>query len=91
MLCKTRSLQRWINYSCLPTHKRCKKAFKWYKKSAEQGNPIAQHNLVVMYCFGIGILKNLEKCSYWAEEAEKNGMDTSHLRDKFELWKHKEE
>ena len=43
------------------------KAEYWYQKSAEQGNPEAQHNLGVIYYKGEGVARNFEKAKYWFE------------------------
>ena len=43
------------------TVKDLKQGFYWYKKSAEQGNPIAQSNIATLYSSGNGIEKNSKK------------------------------
>jgi uncharacterized protein len=45
------------------------KAFHWYLKSAEQGNPAAQLSLGVMYSDGIGVQRDLVKAYMWVAVA----------------------
>ena len=51
-----------------------KKAFEWYKKGAEGGNPTAMHNISIMYNKGIGVAKDKSKASYWYQKALDNGI-----------------
>ena len=44
-------------------------AFYWYKKSAEQGNPVAQFQIGMMYREGKGVEENLELSDYWINKA----------------------
>ena len=42
-----------------------KKAFEWFTKAAEQGNPNGQYNLGEMYWTGNGTGKDMVKCLAW--------------------------
>jgi hypothetical protein len=53
-----------------------KKAFHWYKKSAEQNDAFAQNNLGLMYINGEGTVKNYVRAHMWWNIAAANG-DTS--------------
>ncbi len=46
-----------------------KTAFEHFKIAAEQGDPIAQQNLGVMYNNGYGVRKNPELAAEWFERA----------------------
>lgn len=46
-----------------------KLAFKWYKKSAENGNVDGMFFTGYAYNNGIGIDKDIEKAIYWYEQA----------------------
>ena len=48
-------------------------AFKWYRKSAEQGNADAQNKLGVMYEKGQGILKDDKEAVKWFRKSAKQG------------------
>ena len=50
------------------------RAFTFYTIAAEQGNPISQYNLGIMYKDGRGIDKNKEKAIFWLEKAAKKGV-----------------
>ena len=45
----------------------------WYRKSASQGNAIAQHNLGNHYYEGVGVEKDYEKAMKWYRRAAENG------------------
>ena len=63
-----------------------RKAVYWYKKSADQGNPISQYQLAVIYENGDGVPKNLEKSRYYYEQASKSKYDlTKNSLLEFEL------
>lgn len=55
------------------TEKDHTKAFYWYKKSAEQGNPSAQYGLCCCYQDGIGTPKNYEESYKWCLKAAEQG------------------
>jgi len=55
-------------------------AFRWTQKSAEQGFPLAQHNLAVCFKDGIGTPVNLEKQCHWYQKAAENGWVESQLQ-----------
>jgi len=72
-----------------------KKAFKWYKKAAEQGYSKAQYNLGDMYYYGEGVLIDKSKSKYWIKKAYENknaSVSTENRAKKFweekELWKY---
>lgn len=44
-------------------------AEKYYQMSAEQNNPMALHNLGSMYCYGVGVKKDLAKGMDYYEKA----------------------
>jgi TPR repeat protein len=46
-----------------------KTAVEHFKIAAEQGDPIAQQNLAVMYNNGYGVEKNAELAAQWFERA----------------------
>lgn len=46
-----------------------KTAVEHFKIAAEQGDPIAQQNLAVMYNNGYGVEKNTELAAQWFERA----------------------
>ena len=48
-------------------------AIKWYRKSAEQGNAVAQYNLGVMYNKGHGLQKDNVQAYAWTGIAAANG------------------
>ena len=50
-----------------------KKAAYWYTKAAEQGDPVAQNNLGVLYEHGEGVTQNKEKAVYWYVKSAKQG------------------
>ncbi len=50
-----------------------KKALKWYRKAAEQGNALAQANLGVMYRNGYGVEQNDNEAVKWYCKAAEQG------------------
>ena len=48
-------------------------AVRWFRKSAELGNPMAQTNLALSYATGQGIEKNRDEAVRWFMTAAKNG------------------
>lgn len=50
------------------------KAHYWLQKAAEQGLPLAQHDLAVMYLEGDGVKKDNKLAMKWAKIAVNNGM-----------------
>lgn len=57
-------------------------AFKWFKKSAEQGHPDAQYDLGLMYSRGRGVTQNSDQATKWFKKAaEQEHLEAqSHLR-----------
>ncbi|CAM3976596.1 tetratricopeptide repeat protein [Psychrobacter arenosus] len=53
------------------------KAFKWYRKAAEQDYVQAQYNLGVMYEHGKGVRKDKAKALEWYSKACDNGHEKS--------------
>ena len=49
-----------------------KTAFAHFKIAAEQGDPIAQQNLAVMYNNGYGTEKNTKMAAYWMEKSTRS-------------------
>jgi TPR repeat protein len=49
------------------------KAFEWYGKAAELGNPTAQFNMGVFYNNGVGREKDFVEAGRWYERAARNG------------------
>ncbi|WP_268808418.1 tetratricopeptide repeat protein [Oceanospirillum multiglobuliferum] len=45
------------------------KAFRWFKKAAEQGNTKAQYNLGLMYRSGLGVEQDMVKAVMWFKKA----------------------
>ena len=62
-----------------------KKAFYLYKKSAEQGYAIAQHNLGVIYYTGEGTLTDKKQAAFWIRKSYENGFEKAK-----EYWDDKE-
>ena len=52
--------------------KNYKRAFYWWKKSAEKGHYKAQYGLYILYVKGLGTLKDLNRANYWKEKALQN-------------------
>lgn len=50
-----------------------KKAVKWYRYSAQQGNKVAEFNLYVCYNRGTGVEKDPQKALEWLRKAAKHG------------------
>jgi TPR repeat protein len=48
-------------------------SFKYFKKSAELGNILAQRMIGIMYLHGKGVEQDLEKSIYWINESAKQG------------------
>ena len=48
-------------------------AVKWYRKAAEQNNPIAQNNLGWCYENGYGVSKNIAEAIQWYKKAVMRG------------------
>ncbi|RUM65411.1 MAG: hypothetical protein DSZ05_06155 [Sulfurospirillum sp.] len=46
-----------------------KTAFRHLKIAAEEGDPVAQQNLAVLYNNGIGVKQNREQAAYWMEQS----------------------
>ncbi|WP_420841067.1 tetratricopeptide repeat protein [Bathymodiolus platifrons methanotrophic gill symbiont] len=49
------------------------RAFKWFTKSAEQGDSSAQYNLGVMYANGLGVIKDYRQAYMYANVSSYNG------------------
>jgi TPR repeat protein len=49
------------------------KALEWYRKAADQNEPLAQANLGVMYARGFGVTKDYEKALEWYRKAAAGG------------------
>ena len=50
-----------------------KKAVKWYRQAAKQGNAAAQFNLGLMYRKGEGVTRNDKEAVKWYREAAEQG------------------
>jgi TPR repeat protein len=50
-------------------------AARWYRKSAEQGNPDGQFRLGRAYQFGIGVPQNRQEAIRWFDKAGDQGHD----------------
>ena len=48
-------------------------AAKWYRKSADQGNAVAQRILGLMYSTGKGVPRNATEAVKWYRKAAKQG------------------
>jgi TPR repeat protein len=55
------------------TKQNYKKAYKWFKKSAKQGDARAQYHLGQMYLEGLGVEVNPSKAEVWFKKAKDNG------------------
>ena len=49
------------------------KAFKWFMKSAKQGNAMSQLYVGKMYSFGAGVKQNTTKAIFWYKQSAKRG------------------
>ena len=56
------------------------KALKWYRKSAEQGNAMAQCNLGFMYDEGEGVPLDFAKAMKWYRKAAEQGNTVAQLQ-----------
>ena len=59
-----------INDECMKNYD---EAFKWLKKSAEQGNITAQYNIGIMYNVGKGTQKNKAEAVKWLKKSAEQG------------------
>lgn len=59
--------------SGLGVAKNYEEAVKWYRKAAEQGNPVAQNSLAYCYEKGKGITKNIDEAITWYRKAANQG------------------
>lgn len=50
-----------------------KQGFKWIKRAAEGGMPVAQYNVGILLANGLGVEANLEKAYTWMYVANKYG------------------
>ena len=50
-----------------------KEAVNWYRKSAEQGDADAQHNLGVMYKKGLGVPQDYKEAVNWYRKSAEQG------------------
>ena len=57
----------------LGTEQDYKEAFKWFEKSAQEGNKFAQYSLANLYYYGNGIEKNSEKAFEWYKKSAAHG------------------
>lgn len=48
-------------------------AFKWFIKSAEQGNSMAENNIGEMYLNGEGLEKNYNEAFKWFKKSAEHG------------------
>lgn len=55
------------------------KAVTVYKELAENGNPRAQHNLAVAYCYGDGIQKDINKAIEWYKKSANQDFALAYL------------
>ena len=54
-------------------------AAKWYRKAAEAGDRVAQHNLGVLYRDGNGVEKNLNEALAWFQKSADQGYAKAQL------------
>ena len=60
------------------------KSSYWYRKLAEEGEPIAMYNLGLHYAKGFGVERDFEQAAYWMGEAAKAGdEDAPHSEKKY--------
>ena len=63
------------------------KAAEWFRKAAEQGYNVAQHNLGSVYYIGQGVEKNHTKAVEWlrkaAEQGNEDAIDALKSLDKY--------
>lgn len=55
------------------------KAVYWYRKSAEQGNVVAQFNMGYMYIYGEKVSQDFSKGIYWMTKAAEQGFADAQL------------
>lgn len=53
--------------------KRYDEAVDWYRKGAEHGNPVAQHNLARAYYYGRGVTRDCAEAVRWFRKAAEHG------------------
>ncbi|OEY95275.1 hypothetical protein BJD20_16210 [Acinetobacter proteolyticus] len=56
------------------------KAFLYYKKAADLGNPDAKFNLGQMYFYGEGVKQDYKKSFYWYDESAKQNYDFAKIQ-----------
>ena len=49
------------------------RSVKWYSDAAEQGHPLAQHDLAFMYAAGTGVAQDYVRAYMWLNVAVANG------------------
>jgi len=54
-----------------------KKAVKWFRKAAEQGDAESQYELARCYYYGFGINENMKEAEKWYREAAKQGHENA--------------
>lgn len=57
----------------LGTEQNYEEAYRWFLKSAEEGNKFAQYSLGNLYYYGNGVEKNLSQAFHWYMKSAKQG------------------
>ena len=57
----------------LGTEQDYKEAFKWFEKSAQEGNKFAQYSLANLYYYGNGVEKDLSQAFLWYRKSSEQG------------------
>ena len=61
------------------------RAFYWYKKLAEQGEPTSQFNVGLFYAKGFGTERDIDQAVQWMGKAAENGdKDALKIRERYE-------
>lgn len=61
-------------------------SFKWHKKAADAGDAVSQSALGMMYYYGLGVAKSVEKARYWINKsAAQNNEMAKKMKKEFGL------
>ena len=55
------------------TDENCAEAFKWYMKSAKQGNSFGEVSVSMLFLLGKGVEADLDKAKFWGKKSAEQG------------------
>ena len=55
-------------------------AFRWFRRAADQGHPLAQRDLATLYELGRGVEKNLHEAFFWYSLASRQDSGRARLQ-----------